>query len=412
MNILIIILKILSFLILGLFLYMNISVWINARAPLNVIFTVPKIMYPNIVVPVSVVYGILIVIVVSVMFFKHEYSNSVYLKTVLIFLSVFLINSLVLITMLKSSESSVLNECLKEIEYKGKTDIFTESDFKLTEYQEISNLKLFIPRDCDNKKTLLLYLPYGNWRVHENLSISGYLKDTVIRGGFSFGYLSCSGRYESDIFKIVSELKRGIKLIKDDDRFDFKNIILSGGSAGGHISLLTAYSQYQDIYDQFDTKVTVDGIVAFYSPTDMFIDYDKFVTNAGNEWYDKIGDRIYSTQDNYPSLKESHIAAMETLFGGKPDTCEELYRLGSPVELIHDEVPPTLIIHGEHDSMTSFKAADNFYIKLKRKNLNADFVSLKNTDHAFDTMLQRISIPVDIAYTNMIKWLDKNYRQK
>ncbi|MFW5872297.1 MAG: alpha/beta hydrolase family protein, partial [bacterium] len=140
--------------------------------------------------------------------------------------------------------------------------------------------------------------------------------------------------------------------------------------------------------------------------TDMFANYEKYVTNAGEQWGDKLGDLIFSTQDQFDSVKESHIDAMNDLLGGSPENNNENYELTSVQFLIHQKIPKTLFVHGKHDSMTPYTPPKNLYAELKEKGYDVDFITLNYTDHAFDTIFPKFSQPTRIAYSGLINWLE------
>jgi len=394
--------------LLLIFLFLNISVWINVGSPVNVIFTVPKMLYPNIVLPIFIVLLITVILWSILLVWKKKPSTGLFMKIVFVTLLFLTVNSGILIRMIMASDSTLPKTTLQKMAYSGRITELTGANFDLKQQEDITNLKLFIPEESLRKEILFLYLPYGHWSVHADLSIFSHLKETLLKNGYSFGFLSCSGSETSDIFKIVSEIKSGIKLVSEDNRLPFKKIILSGSSAGGHLALLSACSENIPAYDLYRTDATVDGVVAFCPAVNLFDAYEKYVYNAGEAWYDRIGDAIYSTQDGFDTLKESHMAIMEKITGGTPEGKRENYELASVDYIVHEGVPPILLIQGTDDSMTPYTSTERLYEILISKGLTADLISLNSTDHVFDTFFPTISIPTKIAYNGTLTWLAEN----
>ncbi len=401
--------KILLAFILFIFLFLNISVWLNVGSPFNVIFTVPKMLYPNIVLPVFVVLLTAVVLWTIVLIRNKKQPAGIFMKSLFVILLFLTINSGILIGSILSSESTLSETSSQEMTYSGTAVELTEADFNLEQYHDITNLKFFIPEESERKDVLFLCLPYGHWSVHEDLSIFSSLKEMMLKNGYSFGFLSCSGSEDSDIFKMVSEIKDGIKHISEDNRLPFKKIILTGSSAGGHLSLLTAYSENIPEYDLYQSNMTVDGVVAFCPTVNLMDNYEKYVYNAGTDWYDHIGDVIYSTQDGFDTLKESHIAIMKKIMNGTLEEKKEDYKLACVDYIVHEDVPPTLLIQGKDDSMTPYAPTERLYELLTDKGLSADLISLNSTDHVFDTFFPKISLPTKIAYDAVLIWSSENY---
>lgn len=115
---------------------------------------------------------------------------------------------------------------------------------------------------------------------------------------------------------------------------DPTNFVLMGRSAGGQIVLTAAYGLHDP---------AIRGVVDFYGPTDMFWAYD---------------------HPDAPLVMDSR-KVMEDFFGGTPQQKRDVYKAGSPTNLITRSSVPTLIVHGGNDAHVHFDEAEILADKLK-----------------------------------------------
>lgn len=121
-----------------------------------------------------------------------------------------------------------------------------------------------------------------------------------------------------DVLAAVAYLKQHAA----DLGIDPGRLALLGRSAGGQLALLAAYA---------GGDPAIRGVVAFYAPTDMV---------AGH---------------NNPAPKRviDTVGVIERYLGGSPSSAREAYLAAAPVCQAGPASPPTLLIHGERDTMVS-----------------------------------------------------------
>ncbi|MGY0234477.1 alpha/beta hydrolase fold domain-containing protein [Longispora urticae] len=144
---------------------------------------------------------------------------------------------------------------------------------------------------------------------------------------------------------------------------DPTRIVLMGESAGGTLALLAAYSQGDAALPPScpapDTSVT--AVVGLYPATDLV---------AG--WHD-------DTLGGYTR------EAVEKYTGGTPATAADAYRIASPLSYVRGKLPPTLLVHGEHDALVDPETQSvPLSIKLDESNVPHELVTLPMTDHGYD----------------------------
>jgi acetyl esterase/lipase len=182
---------------------------------------------------------------------------------------------------------------------------------------------------------------------------------------------------EVDLFGMLEDVQRAIAWMKTNAihyGVDPNRIVLAGGSAGGHLALLAAYTADCPEFtpDEIkDANLRVKGVVSYYGPPDLRAFFE--------DGYGKVN----------PPEKVKEISS--NLLGGSSDQRQELYRKGSPVTYIKSDCPPTLIFQSEHDSGVPVRSARDFYQKLITAGVRAVYVEFPQTDHAFDLQIKGIT---------------------
>ena len=154
----------------------------------------------------------------------------------------------------------------------------------------------------------------------------------------------------------AEDLRVAIEFVKAHARqmgINPKKLVLFGRSAGGQIA--TAYA-----YQVRDSAVR--GVVAFYSPHDL-----RFA------W-------IYARPDDV--LNSALLLQQYT--GGTPDTAGKVYDSASALLHVSPDCPPTLLVHGELDTLVWNRQSERLSRVLERKGVRHLFLSLPWATHAFD----------------------------
>ena len=140
-------------------------------------------------------------------------------------------------------------------------------------------------------------------------------------------------------------------------------VVVTGGSAGGHLSSLFALTandpQFQPGFEEVDTSV--QGCVPYYGVYDF---RDSFSLQANPALYRVIRRNV---------MKVS-----------KRDD-REAYENASPLFRIHEEAPPFLIIQGDCDTLVSVPEARKFAVVLREKSKQpVAYAEIEGAQHGFD----------------------------
>jgi acetyl esterase/lipase len=134
---------------------------------------------------------------------------------------------------------------------------------------------------------------------------------------------------------------------------DATKLILLGRSAGGHLAEAAAYT-FRD--------PGIRGVIALYSPADVHFAWE------------------FARDDDV--LKSPQL--LKDFLGGTPETVRDAYDSASPIRFVNGNTPPTLLIHGQLDTLVWHRQSERLAAKLTEANVPHAFVSLPWATHAFD----------------------------
>ncbi len=168
-------------------------------------------------------------------------------------------------------------------------------------------------------------------------------------------------------------------------------IAATGGSAGGHLSALLALSAnnpaFQPGFEDKDTSV--QAAVPFYGIFDF--------TNSMQQ-------RKHQGLDNLLADK-----VLKTSLFDNP----ELWELASPIFHTSKDAPPTLLIHGNGDTLAPVEESRALYKNLKEiEGVRVGFAELSYAQHAFELWYSRRSLQVIQGVELFLTALHQEYLNK
>lgn len=230
---------------------------------------------------------------------------------------------------------------------------------------------------------------------------------------------------ETNILGMVHDVNRAIHWMKENaDEYHVHpgKIVLGGGSAGGHLALLAAYTS-QDLRfipeDLQGKDLNVCSVVSLYGTNDLEAHYyhtnqhlttrsipgrpKKKVPTKMPDWIRKrMGSDFHRLGFDKGFV---NAGALAPLLGGHPDECPDTYALFSPITHVHDHCPPTLLVHGEHDLMAPVRTTRLLNARLAAVKVPTIMHILPQTDHAFDLVLPNLSPSAHNAIYDLERFL-------
>jgi acetyl esterase/lipase len=245
-----------------------------------------------------------------------------------------------------------------EPEIPAQLQVFSDIVYKSTSDGELK-LDIFRPDTLTTSQPLLVFIHGGGWRKGKKEDYLVYLIDFALRG-----YVTASVSYRlsrtAAFPAAVEDVKCAVKWLRahsENYGFDPDRIAVIGGSAGGHLAMMTAYSNSDEFagdctYDSVSSRV--QAVVNIYGPYDLTTDYG----------------RNHSLVKNFlkKSLEESPL----------------LYEQASPKNYLTEDDPPTLIFHGTIDELVPVSESDSLKQKLDSLQIPNEYHRLDGWPHTMD----------------------------
>lgn len=261
------------------------------------------------------------------------------------------------------------------------------------------------PADVPRTGLTLLYLHGGAWHYGDKDLGTRYFFRHLTNQGHVVLDLSYTMAHKAQLPAMVGDVKEAIVWIKHNAArygVDPERVVVAGGSAGAHLALLAAYTPNKPSLqpDTLADDTSVRAVVALYPPVDLRAIQVRSEVKYGHIFRpDSLLSRVLNRAGAYP------LGLIPKMLGGLPDEVPDAYALGSPVNHVSAECPPTLIIQGVHDVFDWLNDTRYFVQKLRAAGVTIVYVELPNTDHAFDLLLPRIAPATQTTFYDIDRFL-------
>jgi len=229
-------------------------------------------------------------------------------------------------------------------------------------------LDVFQP-EKPNGCAILFMVSGGFFSSHEAINPKSY--QPFLDRGYTVFAVVHGSQPKFTIPEIVQDIHRAVRFVRhhaakygvNPEKFG-----ITGGSAGGHLSLTLGTQGgpgTADAKDPIDRESSaVQAVACFFPPTDFL--------NYGQPDEDAVGVGI---------LKDFKPA-----FGSRSDTPEGRQQLGreiSPIYFVSSNLPPTLIIHGNADKLVPIQQAETFVKRAQEAGATARLLVKEGKAHGW-----------------------------
>jgi acetyl esterase/lipase len=208
----------------------------------------------------------------------------------------------------------------------------------------------------------------------------------------------------ADIFGMLADVKRSICWMKDhsaDLHIKADRIVLMGGSAGGHLALLAAYTPNHPELDPPDVclDTSVRAVVSYYGPPDLKAQFRSFAELpglTGKSGIERTFMEFLESRFGFEVIPVHRL--LPEALGGEPSTIPDVYESASPCHHIGKHCPPTLLLQGLHDFSGAAPEVRSLHRTLLAAGRPSYLLELPDTEHGFDLYKPKLS-PAAIAAT-------------
>ncbi len=232
---------------------------------------------------------------------------------------------------------------------------------------ERQKMDLFLPEDSDGEVGLILMIHGGAWIAGDKESYT----EAAEYACDSYGYAAAAINYRYlgegvTLHDIADDIDAALALIKktaEEKGIKIEKVLLTGSSAGAHLAMFYAYSRYET------APITPAAVVSNCGPTD-FTDENFYINN-------ELGDK--ETIADLFSL----CIGKDFSYDQRADYAEELKAV-SPLYYVNESTVPTIINHGQVDTIVPYSNALSIVEKFEEYSVNYDFFTFPNSGHGLD----------------------------
>ena len=219
---------------------------------------------------------------------------------------------------------------------------------------------IFLPPLEEKSRPAVLFIHGGGWIEGDRSQLRGY---GILLARLGFVCMCNSYRLSNESIwpAQVQDVNCAIRYLRanaTDLGLDPNRIGVSGNSAGGHLSLMAAATNYDQIFEgeggSNEVSSEIKAVCAIYPPTTI------------------------RQLEMLNPLENAFLMLM-----GK-EAKKEDFDKASPLNYVTEDYPPCMLIHGSTDSVVRLKDSTKFYEKLIEFNRPASLHIFSEEEHAFD----------------------------
>ena len=238
-------------------------------------------------------------------------------------------------------------------------------------------MDVFKPKTPNHKA--IVWMVSGGW-VSNHESINPLLASALTDKGFTVFEVVHGSQPKFTIPEIVPQVRRAIRFIRDSAAsYDISpNAIgVAGASAGGHLSLEIAGlgddgdPNAKDPVERVSSRA--NAIVAFFPPTD-FLNWG----DTGNAAFSVPNMEVF-----YPAFGVTKSTPKNAL--------EKIAKDVSPILLVKEGFPPTLLVHGDADKLVPIQQSKILDATFTAAHVEHKLFIVPGTGHDASTLLKGLA---------------------
>lgn len=281
-------------------------------------------------------------------------------------------------------------------EFDRKTDVIYGRKFGTA-----LTMDVLTPKHNPNGAAVVWAISGGWFSSHD--SINPDFVAELLRRGYTVFAVVHGSQPKYTIPEVLEDMNRAVRFIRyhaADYKIDPNRIGITGGSAGGHLSLMQGTAgnlgnpKAQDPVDK--TSSRVQAVACFFPPTD-FLNYGQKNHNGLGRGVLKDFRAPFDFQTYDRDLKRYKPVVDDAKI-------LEIGRAISPVTHVSADDPPTLIIHGDADFLVPIQQSEEVLAKLKAAGVETKLVVKKGAGHGWPDLVKDMSTIAD--------WFDAHLKAK
>lgn len=237
------------------------------------------------------------------------------------------------------------------------------------------SLTMDIIRPKNPNGLAVAFMVSGGWKSKGAGETEAWLMAPLLRRGYTIFAICHISQPDSTVPEIIEDVTRGIRTIRHRAKeygIDPDQIGATGGSAGGHLSLMLATrgkEPHPDPRDDIDREnASVQAVAIFYPVTDL-LNLDGSTEDLGDGGPPKSFVKAFG-----PDAQDK-------------ERWQQIGREASPIYFVDNQLPPTLIYHGDSDTLVPLKQSERFRDSAQVFDRDVQVVVHKGGNHGWATMV-------------------------
>ena len=262
-------------------------------------------------------------------------------------------------------------------------------------------MDVFQPKEKANGAGVIFAVSGGWFSSKESINM-GFIKPFTERGYVVFAVMHGS-QPRFSIPEVLEDMHRATRYIRHhakDYGVDPERLGITGGSAGGHLSLMQGCGgkdgnpKASDLVDRESSRV--QAVACLFPPTDFL--------NYGKPGVEALGGGILKGFKAPFEFIEKDPKSNAFVVISDQERRREIGKQISPVNLASEKSPPTLIHHGDADKLVPIQQSELMIEKLKAAKVPCRLVAKEKGDHGWAGMDKDLEAFAD--------WFDKYLAKK
>ena len=220
----------------------------------------------------------------------------------------------------------------------------------------------------------IVLMASGGWKSQAG-SFRPWIAVPILRRGYTVFAVYHIPQPEATIMEITEDVNRAVRYIRHNAgryQVDPKRLGVTGGSSGGHLSLMVATrggAGLADAADPIDRESSAIQAVAIFYPVTDLLNLGKSTENPGNGGPPKSFVKGFGPQS-------TNLAVWKVIG-------HEL----SPIYYVSSNLPPSLIYHGDADTLVPLDQSERFQAEARKAGATVELVVHPGGKHGWLTMV-------------------------
>jgi len=242
-------------------------------------------------------------------------------------------------------------------------------------------LDVIAPKENANGAAIVWAVSGGWFSDHANINPA--LVGEYLKRGYTVFAVVHGSQPKFTIPEVLDDMHRAVRFIRsraDEYKIDPNRIGITGGSAGGHLSLMQGTTgtdgnpEAKDPLEKYSSRV--QAVACFYPPTD-FLNYGKTGETALGTGILKDFRAPFDFREYDTSIKAFVTITDENK---RLDIGKKI----SPAYQVTEDDAPALIVHGDADTLVPIQQAELIIEKFKEAKVPCELVVKKGAGHGWN----------------------------